>query len=80
MCMLIRIIRKAKISTMSASVSNNTLCEILSSFYQYIWHGNVALLALKVAEWGEMMLQQQQEWMSAVLSKTDLSKGEIKMN
>jgi len=40
-------------------------------------HGYVALLVLKVAEWGKMMLQQPQEWMSAVLSSTYLNKGEI---
>ena len=39
--------------------------------------GNVALLALKEAEWGKMMLQQPQEWMSAVLSRTYLGKGRI---
>ena len=39
--------------------------------------GNVALLAFKVAEWGKMMLQEPQEWMSAVLSSTYLDKGEI---
>ena len=49
----------------------------LSSIYMYGIHGNVALLALKVSEWGKMMLQQPQEWMSAVLLSTDLGKGEI---
>ena len=39
--------------------------------------GNVALLTLKVAEWGKMMLQQPQEWMSAVLPSAYLDKGEI---
>lgn len=38
---------------------------------------NVALLALKVAEWAKMMQQQPQAWMAAVFSSTDLGKGEI---
>ena len=76
--MLLRPITKEKRCRLSESVFNNTLCEILSLLYViYSIHGNIALLVLKVAEWGKILLEQPQEWMSAVLSSTYLDKGEI---